>query len=78
MFRVIRLQIDDERCRACQRCLAAEACKVRAIVRLDPDESPFLDASRCYDCRLCVLACPLKAVAVVNRFRKSEEGYGGN
>lgn len=77
MFREIRLQIDAERCRACRRCLAAEACKVRAIVRLDPDELPFLDASRCYDCRLCILACPFKAIVVTNLFRKLEEGYGG-
>lgn len=67
MVREIRLQIDDE------RCLAAEACKVRAIVRLDPGESPFLDVSRCYDCRLCVLACPFKAITVVGGLRVSED-----
>jgi Fe-S-cluster-containing hydrogenase component 2 len=77
MVREIRLQINDERCRACRRCLAAEACKVRAIVRLDSDESPFLEVSRCYDCRLCILACPFKAIAVVNRSRISEEDHGG-
>jgi Fe-S-cluster-containing hydrogenase component 2 len=69
MFREIHLQIDAEHCRACRRCLAAEVCKVRAIVRLDRDDSPFLDTSRCYDCRLCVLACPFKAVVVENRVR---------
>lgn len=63
-FREIRLRIDEERCRACRRCLAAKACKVRAIVRLDPDEPPFLDVSRCYDCRLCIPACPFKAISV--------------
>jgi Fe-S-cluster-containing hydrogenase component 2 len=77
VVREIHLQIDAERCRTCHRCLAAQACKVRAIVRLDPDETPFLDVSRCYDCRLCVLACPFEAIVVVNRFPKSEEAYGG-
>lgn len=62
--REIRLWIDDEHCQACRRCLAAEACKVRAIVRLDADEPPFLDVSRCYDCRLCIPACPFGAIQV--------------
>ena len=63
MSREIRLQIDDERCQACRRCLAAKVCKVRAIVPLDPDEPPFLDVSRCYDCRLCMPACPFGAIS---------------
>ena len=63
MWREIRLRIDDERCRACRHCLAAQVCKVRAIVRLDPDEPPFLDVSRCYDCRLCLSACPFGAIS---------------
>lgn len=69
MFREIRLRIDEERCRACRRCLVAEVCKVRAIVRLDPDEPPFLDVSRCYDCRLCIPACPFKAISVASSFQ---------
>lgn len=59
-----RLRINDRECQLCRRCLAAEACKVRAIVQLDPDESPFLDVSRCYDCRLCIPACPFGAFLV--------------
>jgi len=72
VFREIRLQINDERCRSCRRCLAAKVCKVRAIVRLDPDDAPFLDTSRCYDCRLCILACPFEAVVVADSFRMPE------
>lgn len=64
MFREIRLQIDDERCRACRRWLAAKVRKVRAIVRVDPDEPPFLDVSRCYDSRLCASTCPFEAISV--------------
>jgi len=62
--REIRLRINDERCRVCPSCLAAEVCKVRAIVRLDWDEPPYLDVSRCYDCRLCIPACPFGAISV--------------
>lgn len=64
MAREIRLRIKPERCRACRRCLAAGVCKVRAIVRVDWDEPPYLDVSRCYDCRLCIPACPLGAISV--------------
>jgi Fe-S-cluster-containing hydrogenase component 2 len=63
MYREIRLQVDDERCQACRRCLAAKVCKIRAIVSLDPDEPPFIDVSRCYDCRLCIPACPFGAIS---------------
>lgn len=63
MYREVRLRIDNDRCRACRRCPAADACKVRAIVHLDPDEPPFLDVSRCYDCRRCIPACPFEAIA---------------
>ena len=64
MFRDIRLRIDDGHCRACRKCLAGKVCKVRALVRLDPDEPPFLDVSRCHDCRLCIPACPFGAITV--------------
>jgi Fe-S-cluster-containing hydrogenase component 2 len=64
LARLVRLQIIDERCRVCRRCLAAEACKVRAIVRLDRDEAPYLDVQRCYDCRLCLPACPFEAIVL--------------
>ncbi len=62
MHRDIHLTIDDRRCQACTPCLAAQACTVRAIVPLDPGESPYLDVRRCYDCRLCVPACPVEAI----------------
>lgn len=62
MVRTIELWIDDALCQNCSRCLAAQACTVRAIVRLDRDEPPFLDVHRCYDCRKCLPACPFGAV----------------
>ena len=58
----VNLYIDEKLCMACRPCLAGKACKVKAFVNLDPDEPPFLDLSCCYDCRLCILACPYDAV----------------
>jgi len=31
---------------------------------LDPDESPFIDASRCYGCHLCLTTCPYEAIVL--------------
>ncbi|RME49355.1 MAG: hypothetical protein D6796_05065 [Caldilineae bacterium] len=56
------LYIDDARCRSCRRCLAQKVCKVRAIVRIDRDEPPFIDTHRCHGCKICVLECPFEAV----------------
>jgi Fe-S-cluster-containing hydrogenase component 2 len=67
MAREIYLQIDDARCMACRKCLAAKVCTVRAIVQIDPDEPPYLDLQRCYDCRLCLSNCPFEAISVAQR-----------
>ncbi|MDO9300039.1 MAG: 4Fe-4S binding protein [Anaerolineales bacterium] len=64
MTREIRIQIQTESCRACRRCLAADVCKVRALMRMDIDEPPYIDVERCYDCRLCIPACPFEAIAL--------------
>jgi len=65
MAREIRIRIESELCHTCRRCLAAESCKVRTILRIDPEEIPFLDIDRCYDCRLCLKSCPFDAIQVV-------------
>lgn len=49
MYHEIRIRIDPS-CKTCRRCLAAEECKVRAIVRFDPVDTPFLDESHCVIC----------------------------
>ncbi len=61
----VSLYIDEERCSLCGRCLAQKVCKVKAIVRLDHDEPPFIDVHRCYGCMLCLLECPFEAVIAV-------------
>ena len=70
MARQIQLQIDDLRCQVCDPCQAAAVCKVHAILRIDPDEPPLLDIERCYDCRLCLPACPFGAVIHLNGERR--------
>ena len=65
MTREIHIRIMAENCQTCGRCLAAESCKVRAILRFDPEEIPYLDVERCYDCRLCLKACPFGAIQVM-------------
>jgi MinD superfamily P-loop ATPase len=57
------LVIDDERCQACRLCHAKRVCKVKAIVRIDDDETPFIDIHRCHGCMLCVVECPFAAIA---------------
>ena len=69
MARDIQLHIDDSLCHACRPCLAADVCKVRAIVHLDPGEPPYLDVQRCNDCRLCLQACPFEAVVIAQAVR---------
>lgn len=54
--------IDDSICRACRKCAARQACRVKAILALDPGEPPFIDGSRCYGCMVCLPACPYGAV----------------
>lgn len=56
------LEVDDALCRACRRCLAGEACRGGAFVRLESGEPPFIDGSRCWGCMICVPACPFGAV----------------
>ena len=66
MAREIKISIQDGMCGLCPKCLAAQACKIRAIVRYDRDEAPYLDVQRCYDCRLCLPACPYDALTIAS------------
>ena len=59
---VVVPNIVDERCHICGKCLARQVCRPRAILIEEPGEAPFIDASRCYGCRVCVQACPFDAI----------------
>lgn len=56
------ISIDEESCQACRKCVARKVCKGKAIVQVDPEEVPWIDISRCFDCRLCIPACPFGAI----------------
>jgi MinD superfamily P-loop ATPase len=55
-------RVDESQCRVCRRCVARQACRVKAMVAIDPGEPPFVDGSRCYGCLVCVPACPHEAI----------------
>lgn len=59
------LHINPDRCRLCRRCMAQKVCKVKAIVRIDREEAPYVDIHRCHGCRVCIVECPAQAINVV-------------
>jgi len=61
---MIRAVIDYQRCEACQPCQARLACKTRAIVKIDPDEAPYIAYERCSGCSACVRACTCEAIVM--------------
>ncbi len=65
MPRAIWLHINFDSCRSCRRCKASQACRLKAIVQVDPGEPPYLDVERCRDCRICIPACPFDAIQQV-------------
>ena len=66
-------RVSLELCRACRECGARTACDTKAVVRVDPDEPPWIDASRCYGCRACILTCPFGAVSLPSQPRPATE-----
>lgn len=59
-------EIDWDLCQVCDPCLARQACKTRAIVKIDPDEPPYIELSRCTSCSQCILACGFAAITMKN------------
>jgi Fe-S-cluster-containing hydrogenase component 2 len=61
--------IDTDRCtpERCPdgRCAVRSVCAVRAVYQEEPFEPPFLDWSRCHACSRCVVACPARAISLV-------------
>jgi MinD superfamily P-loop ATPase len=56
--------IIDDLCLSCRKCQARTVCKSKAILQIDPDEPPFIDANLCYGCHLCLPACPVGAIVL--------------
>jgi len=44
--------------------VARKACRVKAILVIDPGEPPFIDGNLCYGCLACLPACPFEAIVV--------------
>lgn len=59
---MLRPIIDFESCQACHPCEARLVCNTRAIVKLDPDEPPYIAIERCSGCSACVVACACGAI----------------
>ncbi len=57
--------MDTAQCRNCRRCLAQKVCTLKALVRIDRDEPPFVDVHRCHNCRVCVQECPFAAIQAI-------------
>lgn len=55
--------VDERECQLCRKCMARKACRVKAVLTLDPGEAPLIDGNRCYGCLICIPACPYGAIA---------------
>lgn len=58
--------IDWEICESCYPCEARRSCKTRAIIKIDQDEPPYIELSRCTRCGDCVLSCLYSAISMKN------------
>ena len=54
--------IVQDRCEACQPCLAEKACANQAFIREDPSDKPWVDFYACRGCMRCLTACAKRAI----------------
>ena len=59
-------EIDWDICQSCNPCEAHSVCKTRAIIKIDYDEPPYIEVSRCTSCGQCVIACLYSAIIMKN------------
>ncbi|RMF90494.1 MAG: hypothetical protein D6733_03700 [Methanobacteriota archaeon] len=52
------------RCRLCSPCPSIEACRSKALFRLDEDEPPVVEQAYCQGCGDCAGACPYSAITL--------------
>ncbi len=57
-------EIDWEICQSCHPCEASLSCKTRAIIKIDFDDPPYIELSRCTSCGDCVLSCLYNAISM--------------
>jgi len=51
-------------CQGCDPCEARAACKVKAILKIDPGEPVFIEPSLCNNCQVCVPVCSFGAIGL--------------
>jgi MinD superfamily P-loop ATPase len=57
--------VDAEKCQACDKCHARQACRLKAFVQFESNELPYVDQTLCRGCLVCVDRCPFQAIAVI-------------
>jgi len=57
-------EICTDLCMVCDPCPASKVCRTRAIAKLDADEPPYVELSRCNHCGKCVLSCCCGAIVM--------------
>jgi len=56
--------VDAEKCRACLKCRARNACRLKALVQFEANEMPYIDRELCRGCLVCIEECPFEAIQV--------------
>lgn len=56
--------VDVEKCCACRKCLARQACRLKALVQFEAHELPYIDQALCRGCLICIEECPFRAIVV--------------
>ncbi|HTY74018.1 MAG TPA: 4Fe-4S dicluster domain-containing protein [Candidatus Nanoarchaeia archaeon] len=56
--------ISPQDCLRCSKCLAAAACPVKAIFRIDADEIAIVEPNICHGCGDCVPKCFANAITL--------------
>lgn len=56
--------VDAGTCRTCRKCMARQACRLKALVQFEASELPYVDQVLCRGCLVCVEKCPFQAIKV--------------
>lgn len=56
--------VDAANCRTCRKCIARQACRLKALVQFEPNELPYVDQTLCRGCLVCMEKCPFLAIKV--------------